>query len=91
MSRGQIIGTLAIALIFAFITIFFDGFRFINSFNGDIVHYGIYILSTVILVAFFEEFLCRGILISALTGYKIAEWKVNTIQALFFGVVHCVR
>ncbi len=91
MCRSQIIGTLAIGIMFACITIFFDGLVLINRFNGDIVHYGFYILNTVILVAFFEEFLCRGILISALKGYQIAEWKVNIIQALLFGILHCVR
>ncbi len=91
MSRSQTIGTLAIGLVFACITIILDGFRFINDFNGDIVRYGLYILSIIILVAFFEEFLCRGILISALKGYQIAEWKVNIIQAFLFGILHCVR
>lgn len=76
---------------FACITIIFDGFIFLNRFKGDVVHYGFYILNTVVLVAFFEEFLCRGILISALKGYLIAEWKVNIIQAFLFGILHCVR
>ncbi len=91
MSRSQIIGTLAIGLMFAVITIFFDGFRFINDFKGNIVQYGSYILNTLILVAFFEEFLCRGILISGLQGYQIEEWKVNIIQAFLFGILHCVK
>lgn len=89
--QSHILGTLAIGLMFACITIFFDGFIFINRFNGDIVNYGFYILKTVILVAFFEEFLCRGILISALKGYQISECKANIIQALLFGSLHCVR
>ncbi|WP_010250640.1 CPBP family intramembrane glutamic endopeptidase [Acetivibrio cellulolyticus] len=89
--RSHILGTLTIALMYACITIFFDGFIFINRFNGDIVNYGFFILKTVILVAFFEEFLCRGILISALKGYQIAEWKANIMQALLFGILHCVK
>lgn len=91
MSRSQMIGTLAIGLMFACIIIFLDGFRFIYSFNGDLVQYGFYILKTIILVAFFEELLCRGILVSALKGYQIAEWKINVIQAFLFGILHCVR
>lgn len=91
MSRSQILGTLAIGLMFACITIFSDGFIFINRFNGDIVEYGFYILKTVILVAFFEEFLCRGIFISALKGYQMEEWKINIMQAFLFGILHCVR
>jgi CAAX amino terminal protease family. len=91
MNRGQIIGTLMIGLMYACIIIPLDGFIFINRFNGDIVQYGFFILNTIILVAFFEEFLCRGILISALKGYQIAEWKVNIIQALLFGILHCVK
>ncbi|SDO01930.1 CPBP family intramembrane glutamic endopeptidase [Acetanaerobacterium elongatum] len=91
INRNQIIGVLAIGLLFASITVIFDGFRFINGFKGDIVQYGLYLLRTIVLVAFFEEFLCRGILVSGLKGYQIAEWKINIIQALLFAVLHCVR
>ena len=91
MCRSQIIGTLVIGLMYTCITLFLDGSIFINRFEGDIVHYGFYILKTLILVAFFEELLCRGILISALKGYQISEWKANIIQALLFGILHCVK
>lgn len=91
MSRSQIIGSLLIGFVFISINIYSDGLRFNNSFNGDISQYSLYILKTALLVAFFEEFLCRGILISALKGYQIAEWKANIIQALLFGILHCVK
>ncbi len=91
MSRSQMIGTLIIGLTFTCITLLLDGSRFIYTFNKDIVRYGFYILEIVILVAFFEELLCRGILISALKGYQLAEWKVNIIQAFLFGILHFIK
>jgi membrane protease YdiL (CAAX protease family) len=91
MSRNQIIGTLIVGLVFAVVVIILDGFRFVYAFNKDIVDYGVYIVGTVILVAFFEEFLCRGILVSGLKSYQLEEWKINIIQAFLFGILHCVK
>jgi membrane protease YdiL (CAAX protease family) len=91
VSRSQIISTLIIALVFTCVIIYFDGLRFIYMFNGDILQYSLYILKTIILVAFFEEFLCRGILISGLKTYTLSEWKINIIQASLFGILHYAR
>lgn len=91
LSKGQILGTLIIAAAFICITVIFDGLRFFNDFNGDIVTFCLYVLKILVLVAFFEEFLCRGILISALKSYMTSEWKINLIQAFLFGILHYAR
>ncbi len=91
LSKGQILGTITIAAAFICITVVFDGLRFINDFNGDIAKFSLYVLKILVLVAFFEEFLCRGILISALKAYSLSEWKINLIQAFLFGILHYAR
>ncbi len=91
LSKGQILGTLILASAFICITVIFDGLRFFNDFNGDIVTFCLYVLKILVLVAFFEEFLCRGILISALKAYSLSEWKINLIQAFLFGILHYAR
>ena len=91
LSKGQILGTLVLAAAFICITVFFDGLRFFNDFNGDIVRFSLYVLKILVLVAFFEEFLCRGILISALKAYSLSEWKINLIQAFLFGILHYAK
>lgn len=80
-----------LAVVFILITSFFDGFRLKYMFNGDIVKYLFYVLQIAVLTAFFEETLCRGILLSALKGYEIVEWKANIIQAVTFGIPHFIR
>ncbi len=89
VSKKQLLGTLVIGLVYVGITVTFDGFIFINQFKSDILQYALYIFVTLVLVAFLEEFICRGILVSALEGYQLAEWKINIIQAILFGVLHC--
>ncbi len=88
VTRKQLFFTLAVGSIIAVAFLLLDGSKFAGKFNYSIPDYFLYILRITVLTAFFEELLCRGVLLSWLKGIGLSESKANMLQAFIFGVVH---
>ena len=84
----QLIIIIVIALVIFIPTIICGKYSFRYVKFGNIVSYIVKILLTFIYPSMYEEVLYRGMLISGLKTYGLANDKINIVQAVLFGVMH---
>jgi membrane protease YdiL (CAAX protease family) len=73
---------------YTFISGTFDKIRYYSVYDKNLLRLLLNGLISLIYHAAYEEYLFRGLLISGLLYLNIEKWKINTIQATIFGLMH---